>query len=276
MIPSTIKQYSESKNILSHKADWITSIILCGYFLLVAEHARPFSRQFSLDDITISHPFTEVERVSGIQCLLIAAFVPVITMIGVTAVKNRSIKLNMSQIKLLEISVLGLGLAITISGVSTDLLKNWIGKPRPDFLARCGPKDDTPINELVDISVCTAPLGALVLMDGMRSTPSGHSSISFSSLVFLTLWLIGQSRAFQNRKSIGALLTCFLPLVLASYIALSRTQDYRHHFHDIIAGAFLGNAVGIAIYFRYFNSLWSNSCDDYVGTTDLEDMVLPI
>lgn len=97
------------------------------------------------------------------------------------------------------------------------------------------------MHTLVDISVCTGPLGESVLIDGLRSTPSGHSSISFSGLLYLTLWLLGQFKLLQPRSSsryIYNYLVVFSPLLLATYVALSRTQDYRHHFADIILGSF--------------------------------------
>ena len=100
----------------------------------------------------------------------------------------------------LQISVLGLIISLSLNGVITDILKIWIARPRPDFLERCGPAPGTPLHELVDVNVCTAPLGKALLIDGMKSTPSGHSSISFGGLFYLTLWLLGQFKLFQNRN----------------------------------------------------------------------------
>ncbi|CUM68385.1 uncharacterized protein PRCAT00006108001 [Priceomyces carsonii] len=253
--------------------DWCTTIVLLLYFFIIAERAGPFYRQFSLNDLTISHPFAYQERVSGVKCILIAVFVPIACFLSVIAYKHKSFAFQTKQVSLFQVSVLGLLLSLSIDGVVTDALKNWIGRPRPDFLARCGPRSDSPLDQLVDVSVCTAPLGKALLLDGMRSTPSGHASISFSLLMFLTLWLFGQFKAFKSQQPVLKACLCALPLLLASYIALSRVQDYRHHFVDITLGTIIGSSCAIAMYHKYFNPLWDTTCDKIVD--DEEESILP-
>ena len=178
----------------------------------------------------------------------------------------------------LQVSILGLLISLSLNGVITDILKVWIARPRPDFLERCGPKPGTPMHTLVDISVCTGPLGESVLIDGLRSTPSGHSSISFSGLLYLTLWLLGQFKLLQPRSSsryIYNYLVVFSPLLLATYVALSRTQDYRHHFADIILGSFLGITFAWWSYHHYFNALASEDSDKPILDEGSTELLLP-
>ncbi|XBA49392.1 hypothetical protein SBP28_003938 [Candidozyma auris] len=270
----TLASYIRSKRFRNYSIDWIVTAITMAYFFLVAEHARPFNRQFKLNDHTIQHPFAQQERVTGHMCLILAAVVPTVVMTITSFSKHRK---NRDQaLHLLQVSLLGTALAVSVDGVITDTLKNWVGRPRPDFLERCGAPANTPTDVFVDISVCTAPLGELRLIDGMRSTPSGHSSISFSAYLFLAMWLFGQLQLSVNvaAKPVYLYLVSASPLLLAAYVALSRVQDYRHHFSDIVSGMFIGCSVAIAIYRKYFHSVFDENPHEING--EEEGSGLPI
>ena len=85
-----------------------------------------------------------------------------------------------------HVTVLGLAISVILATDLTDIVKNGVGRPRPDLLARCKPKDGTPTHELVTINVCTEK-NHHTLHDGFRSFPSGHSSLAFSGLGFFAL-----------------------------------------------------------------------------------------
>ncbi|OBA22966.1 PAP2-domain-containing protein [Metschnikowia bicuspidata var. bicuspidata NRRL YB-4993] len=252
--------------------DWITTGVMFAYFFLVAEHAMPFNRQFKLEDATLQHPFTVAERVPGVTCLVLATVVPALVIAVVTFSKHAKTKSHAWHV--FQISLLGLALTVSVDGVVTDILKCWVGRPRPDFLARCGPMEGTPVDQFVDISVCTAPLGMSVLADGMRSTPSGHSSISFSAFLYLAMWIYGQFQLTRRPRDIHLHLLAALPLLLASYVALSRVQDYRHHFVDIFLGGILGCTIAYTMYHKYFHPVSSLLSHEVLGAED--DKLLPL
>lgn len=267
--------YIQGKEFRKYLGDWVVAIALILYFFLVAEHARPFERQFLITDLTISHTFATKERVTGIECILISSLGPLAVIMIVSIIRARKLRLSREEfIHNLQIAVLGLFISLSIDGVVTDVLKNWVANLRPDFLARCGPRSGTKTNVLVGLDVCTAPLGQAVLIDGLRSTPSGHSSISFAGLLYLSYWLSGQFKLPQTRQPVWKPLVCGLPLFLATYIALSRTQDYRHHFADIIFGSTLGISFASFSYFRYFNTFASEDMDKPVDQEPIA--ILPI
>lgn len=108
----------------------------------------------------------------------------------------------------------------------TDVIKNAVGRPRPDLISRCKPKPGTPKDVLVDISVCTEK-NHHVLHDGWRSFPSGHSSFAFAGLGFLALFFCGQMHVFRPRTDLGRALLAMAPLLCAAMIAISRCEDYR-------------------------------------------------
>lgn len=268
-----LAQYFRLQKFQRYLPDWVTAFALTAYFILVAEHAKPFLRQFKLSDPRIQHPFAVTERVSGIMCVVLAAVLPLATMAFVLLYKHRS---KDHAWHMLNVSVLGLMLCISIDGVLTDVLKAWVGQPRPDFLARCGPALSTPTDIFVDISVCTAPLGARLLEDGMRSSPSGHSSISFAAFGYLSFWLFGQWRLGDliSTTPLYMYLAAMIPLVFATYVALSRVQDYRHSFLDILLGSGLGTAVAFTINRNYFQTFWSSLGNELIEVE--QESILPI
>ncbi|KAF3988808.1 hypothetical protein FT663_00407 [Candidozyma haemuli var. vulneris] len=271
----SLTTYLRSKRFRNYFVDWVVTSVAMAYFFIVAEHARPFNRQFKLNDHTIQHPFTHEERVTGHMCLFLAAFVPSVSMTVGSFIKHRK---NKDQaLHLLQVSLLGAALTVSLDGIITDILKNWVGRPRPDFLERCGAPSNTPTDVFVDISVCTAPLGELRLIDGMRSTPSGHSSISFSAFLFLAMWLFGQLQLSVNvaSKPVYLYILSMSPLVLAAYVALSRVQDYRHHFSDIVSGMIIGCSVAVAVYRKYFHSVFAENSHEINGEED-NSGVLPL
>lgn len=142
------------------------------------------------------------------------------------------------------------------------MIKNAVGRPRPDLLARCIPDVTAPGDRPVDISVCTAPDGH-VLQDGWRSFPSGHSSFSFAGLGFTALFLAGQLSAFSNgKRDLSRALVCLVPILGATLIAVSRCEDYRHDVYDVCVGSVLGMSVAWWSYRRYWPRLASARCDE--------------
>ncbi|OBA21233.1 PAP2-domain-containing protein [Metschnikowia bicuspidata var. bicuspidata NRRL YB-4993] len=216
----------------------------------------PFERQFYINDLTILHPFAETERVSNTMLFVYSTWVPLVVIFVMSlAITSRASKLYVTYV-----SVLGLIISVFTTSIMTDVLKNSFGRHRPDFLARCVPRPDTPKDVLVYAKdVCTTD-NAARLMDGFRTTPLGHSSISFAGLFFLSLWLSGQLAV--TRPQVGALrwVAVFLPTFGAALIALSRTEDYRHHFVDVFVGLCIGLAVATWLYMRVFPSPWAPDC----------------
>lgn len=206
-----------------------------------------------MNDLSISHPFAEVETVTSNALVIYSLVVPCLTIVFFTLVLADS----RHRSYLLYISLVGLVFSWLATSLLTNYLKNWIGRHRPDFLARCIPHEDTPINKLVyAIDVCTST-NLDRLNDGFRTTPSGHSSESFAGLGFLYLWLCGQLLTEHPQTGSWRKLIAFLPIVGASVIALSRTEDYRHHFIDIALGSLLGLVISHWTYRRHFPAITS-------------------
>ncbi|XP_037299381.1 phospholipid phosphatase 5 [Manduca sexta] len=148
--------------------------------------------------------------------------------------------------------LLAWSLALGINGVLTDGVKLIVGRPRPDFFYRCFPDGI----ETADMQCTGDPMA---IMEGRKSFPSGHSSLSFCSLGVAAAWTCGRLRALSRRRGSGVrVLCCLAPLAAAAAVALSRTCDYHHHWEDILVGSILGFSTAIFCYRQHYNPLSSD------------------
>ena len=134
---------------------------------------------FALDDLTKSFPHAIHERVPASWMFGLGSGVPAGTII-------LWILLLRPGVHRAHVSLLGLLISLMLTLFFTDIVKNTVGRPRPDLIDRCQPAEDTPKHKLVTIDVCTAPHDN-TLNDGWRSFPSGHSSFAFAGLGYLSL-----------------------------------------------------------------------------------------
>jgi hypothetical protein len=92
-----------------------------------------------------------------------------------------------------------------------------------------------------------------IIDDAQRSFPSGHSSLSFAGLT----WLTGFIRySFKVKAgdyfSVRAAMSC-LPLILAAYIAVSRVRDRKHNVDDVSIGSMIG-ALGAILAWTHLHN----------------------
>lgn len=160
-----------------------------------------------------------------------------------------------------HVTSLGLFISVLLTALLTDIIKNFVGRPRPDLVSRCDPQQGTPKNELVTIAVCTETEHHK-LHDGWRSFPSGHSSFSFAGLGWLALFIASQTHCVRARANLLLVLVSMSPLVGAALIAISRLEDYRHDVGDVLVGGVLGTVVTTLNWRRYYPSLLSKWCDE--------------
>lgn len=93
--------------------------------------------------------------------------------------------------------------------------------------------------------------------EGRQSYPSGHASLSFSSMLTVSLYCFGKTQAIAvGPGRLIAVLGCLSFVALAGFVACSRLVDYRHHPADINAGAGMGSAFALVFYHMYFPPVW--------------------
>ncbi|KAF3318625.1 hypothetical protein TWF173_006645 [Orbilia oligospora] len=241
-MPSSPSIFSSASRLwrTSRAGDYLGLLLLAAsnIALMVTE---PFHRMFTIDDPRLKYPHALIERVSVPYLLVLAVLVPLGTIVAWTGVLQKGRPF-------LQSSLLGLGNSLLLASFITDFIKQGVGRPRPDLIDRCQPREDTPHNELVTFKVCYQT-NHHILHDGFRSFPSGHSSTAFAGLLYLSLFLAGQFFAFRP----GA------DLVRTS---LSRLEDYRHDYADVSVGSWIGILCAYFSYRRYFHPLRSARCNE--------------
>ncbi|KAI1326754.1 PAP2 superfamily protein [Xylariaceae sp. FL0255] len=236
----------------SYAPDYLGFCALLAAYMILVFFVKPFHRMFYINNLDISFPHAEVERVPVWLNIVYAAGVPLVLVIIYNSITRASFHKHHS-------TILGLAIALILTSFLTDVVKNAVGRPRPDLIARCKPAAGTKPNILVTIDVCTET-DPHTLQDGWRSFPSGHSSFSFSGLGYLAFFLAGQLRIFRGQRDLGRALVCLAPLVGAALIAISRCEDYRHDVYDVCTGSLLGITVGFFSYRRFWPKLSSLQC----------------
>jgi len=214
----------------SYVIDWL--VVFCLWVLSWMAGAIPvFERRFDVHDPLISHPHRE-DQVSSALNNIVALWVPILIVTVVGGLRRSLMEVHHGILSVCA----GRGLARLV----TVLLKHKIGRLRPDFLARC--RWDEILKE------CAGANKSVV--EGRKSFPSGHSSTAFAGMTFMALWLAGYTAAWcfhvpkpvasLQSSRMGNLVVTFLPLTWATFVAISRIEDFKHHKEDVIVGSLIG------------------------------------
>ncbi|KAF9387034.1 hypothetical protein CPB97_003031 [Podila verticillata] len=259
---------------LSYSKDWVLAIVVLVAFAAV-DSIEPFHRQFSVRDMTIQHPYAKKETVPIWLCGVLAFIIPGLIISAIAVFKRKSY-LDMHN------GLLGLVLTQALVLCVIDSVKIAVGRPRPDFLDRCLSLYDNeaagtpvglltdPINMLSTSAICTRQD---LLRDGFKSFPSGHASFSFGGLGYLSMYLAGKLKLFDERGHIYKSVVVLAPLILASLIAASRVADYRHHWQDVTVGAFVGSVFAVFSYRQYYPSLGIQKCGRPFAPRVMEELL---
>ncbi|KAG5930047.1 hypothetical protein E4U42_003208 [Claviceps africana] len=241
----------------TYAPEYFGLLLLIGAWVSLALFVTPFHRMFYVNDLRISYPHALHERVSILWLFIYVLIIPLVILI----LYNLTIRAPLAKH---EVTYLPFAISLVLTSFLTDIVKNAVGRPRPDLLDRCQPAGTTKQNVLVNIEVCETE-DSFKLQDGWRSFPSGHSSFSFAGLGFLSLYMAGQLHVFHRPvggRDLGRALLCLLPLIGATLVAISRCEDYRHDVYDVCVGSVLGMSVAYWSYRRHWPRLSSAQCDE--------------
>lgn len=273
-LPFSKKRLSK-KVIFSYIVDYLIIVVLIGVFAIV-DKIPPFHQHFSLDNYTLHYPFAVKERVPVIWlCVYVigapAVVIGIYTLVidglfshqttmpsGRSGIKRLSGRYRFKD-RLWELNcgILGLALSVAAAFTITGALKNAIGKPRPDLMSRC---EADPVKiaavravnyTLATIDICTQK-DDYILQDGFKSFPSGHSSVSFAGLFYLSIYLAGKLHVMDAKGEVWRTFLVMVPALGAALITGTRIMDARHHPFDVLSGATLGIAVAWVSYRQYF------------------------
>ncbi|KAI0792018.1 lipid phosphate phosphatase 1 [Abortiporus biennis] len=226
----------------AYVVDWIVVSLawLCAWAI---KGLTPFERVFTLNDPLIGHDH-KPNQISGDSTWFIALLVPLLFIVVVGTLRTSALEIHHGA--------LALWAARGSNALITEALKNRVGRLRPDFLSRC--------KWTQSLETCSGKLDKV--MDGRRSFPSGHSSTAFCGMMFLALWLAGTTgtwsfhrpstaRSLFSSKQLRMLITV-APLGFATWVAISRLEDNRHHKEDVIVGSVIGIVTATVAYLIYW------------------------
>lgn len=252
--------------------------IVCLVLLGIAEmlfHVipiKPSKRGFFCDDTNLQKPFQK-ETVPTWTTIIVGFFVSIPVIIITEAVNGRSRKhergFGKINIKcgaltwhpspwqrraMFIIFMFGFGALIT--NLFTDIGKVTVGRLRPYFLTVCKPNITNCSQGFVTEDICTGD--PKDIQEARISFPSGHSSFSAYSMVFLALYL--ESSMPTKRTNLVKPFAQVTFIILGVLCALSRIFDYWHHWGDVLVGLFLGTTVAFFITFRSLRLFSSSHC----------------
>ncbi|KAG7401832.1 hypothetical protein PHYBOEH_010295 [Phytophthora boehmeriae] len=152
-------------------------------------------------------------------------------------------------------------MSTSMATLLTQFVKNMTGRFRPCFYDMCKWNYDVIWDGVTNL--CTSASGE---KEGRKSFPSGHASFAWSTMLVLTLYLLGRSTLnCQNRGESATrggrktleLFVCFIPSFLAAWVAVTRSIDNWHHYADILAGSIIGAASACLSYNYNYASIFS-------------------
>ncbi|KAK6798201.1 hypothetical protein RDI58_005903 [Solanum bulbocastanum] len=224
----------------THLNDWLILILLLGIVVLL-NAVHPFYRFVGKDMMEdLKYPL----KSNTVPIWAVPVYAVLLPMVVFLLLYFRR-----RDVYDLHHAILGLLFSVVVTAVITDAIKDAVGRPRPDFFWRCFPDGKEVYDKWGDV-VCHGDKN--VVREGHKSFPSGHTSLSFAGLGFLSLYLSGKIQVFDCRGHVAKLCLVLLPLLLASLVAISRVDDYWHHWQDVFAGGLIGLVVAVLCYLQFF------------------------
>jgi len=180
-------------------------------------------------------------------------FLPVIALV-VPMIFIVSYYIWRQNIQDLHNSTLGLFTAVLLTGVIADAIKSGVGRPRPHFYAQCfGSTTAIAMYDGTGNVICSGNPASV--REAYKSFPSGHTAWIFSGMGYLSLYLAGKLEVINQKYHPWKFLPIFLPLLVATFVGISRINDYHHHWTDVLVGAIMGLGVACFCYGQFFPSL---------------------
>ena len=249
---------------------------------------RGFRRPFSLADRAIAYPLkpdiVTLEE-AAIACFLGPAIIILVLAFVLPSIRRPDQKRVYSswRDKFWDANAgwMGLGVSLAATLFITSGLKAVVGKARPNLLAICnadienlgnfvvggsGSEIESDAPAMVTYEICR-PTDLDLFNDAFFAFPSGHSSMSWAGLLYLSLWLcmklsvvlpyLGQHMPvpdkstedvdvvsyYHERRSAPPLwkvTIAMIPIGVALFICASRYADFHHAGIDIFAGCVIG------------------------------------
>jgi len=211
----------------------------------------PYGGHFHCEDTSIKFPYTGDTVSTKLLILLITLFVLVLVFCtelfhsprpGLFSTFSFTVSSTCSIFTRYWVSLTGCAM-INLA------LKTMLAFPRPHFLDTCQPDwsavncSENGGNIQFSITLCQSGQSTKAIYDAMKSFPSGHAQLACFSAAFASVYIFYRVVGTYSRlwKYWLQLVVC----IAAAFISVSRLDDHRHHFADVMSGAFIGAVIGI-------------------------------
>jgi len=285
------------------KYHWIDTLVTVVLWILglVCTRITPYNRFFTERDPTLSYPFIHSESIPTWLLLFLCLLVPsVIILFSQVIIRWRFNNLgNRHKVADFFLAQAVLFQALGLTLFITTLLKVFFGRHRPNFFALCNYKgyndaissgdftayfNSTSPNLPGDIKYCLSSHENI--NESRFSHPSGHASMAFSGLGYLSFFLFHLllSHKPTSRNHMWKAIVFLVPLSVAGLVAATRTRDYWHFFDDTLFGTLLGLGCAATVFYinysrrtklnvEYIGDLFPKNGGDGVGEDgeDAED-----
>lgn len=148
----------------------------------------------------------------------------------------------------------------------TEIGKRSIGRLRPHFIDVCKPDwdkiecftniDGVEVPNYIYMSddVCTGDKH--LIREARVSFPSGHSSFTVFSMVFVIIYLEARFNPVSRLRFLKTTIQ-LVAFIMAWHTCMSRVSDFKHHHTDVIAGAAIGLSVALFITMITGSQIWN-------------------
>lgn len=237
---------------------FLVSALCIIYFVLMQNTGVVFTQVFIERNPDLSYPKGN-QQVSNTMLWCLSVLIPfsyLLYFFSPAKVLDGKIKYTILWISM------GIFINVLLTSAITNSLKVLFGEPRPSFFAICNyqhyndailSNNFTTYNNITtagafgNISNCYADHSDI--RDAFASFPSGHSSLIFSSMTYLSSILMFFSKIYKKYYVfIVNVIVVFGSYIIACWVAITRVQDYKHRTYDIFAGAFLGICVASLVW----------------------------
>ena len=266
MLPGAWEPVHSRTKWTGHVPEWISCLALIALGSW-ADRQMPFKRELKpqLTDPSIAYHHTpaELQQVPTWLLWRISLWLP-IAIVTILALFFPPRAYSAARLRLASELWLGVLSSFALTFFVICQVKVSVGRLRPDFLARCIPRDGE----------CTGD--PKIITEGRKSFPSGHSALSFASLGFVSLVLaarLAHTNCCGGR--LWKLCVAAIPWLIALHVALSRLSDYWHHWDDVLTGSLLGNLAAALTYTLRFLSPLDGLWIRELGRTDLSALSHP-
>eukprot|EP01083_Nonionella_stella_P134383 408946_1 len=249
--------YNESRDptcLSGGRESDVVALVIFAAAALVDSVVTPRMQLVTNGDPRLSYPFVG----STVPTWLLILLIVVVPLTGFSVIYALDHRTNNRARDNFVMSMSYVWQAISTTFFITSVLKAVVGQPRPNFFAMC--------EWDADAEKCTAE-SFYRRHEARRSFPSGHASLSFASLGFVSLFLLyrlveldGRPRFLdgsQRQWILPKVLLSFSPIFLAFFVSISRIFDHYHSASDVTAGAVLGLSIA-AIFCRILQKSLKN------------------